>query len=531
MYNVLIVDDEAPARALLKLKVDWTSINCSIVGEAKNGQEALDLYHALKPDLIITDIQMPVMNGIELIKAIRQVSKSQPIIILSCHESFSYARKAIQLGVQDYLIKDSFETDELYSIITDMFDARMNKRQVIAATVQSNTDHQKSLMTKSLMTSSYDQATIDQVISTHDLDLKGHQFSLLYIDIEILGQDPANPIQAYSLTDIELIQNLIRLSMKDLAQGEVCYDRGNVFIVICTIPDCHSDLMCRRETIALANHIRHSLAEHYPVQTTVGISNTLSHLTQLNKAYEESQLAANRKIINGYDKTYLSTVTTTIEDDHYIKILNVKLARINKALEEATFGPIEKELHDIFLQNLKGFMQYNYLKHTNWTLLGMLIDYCSHNALSYTDIFGSRSPWEDIMDIKTVDGMYTWFKKAIHHIEAGLKVEENTAYSYHVSKSIQYIKDHYSDAISLKALSDELDINNAYLSRLFKKETGIGLTDYINQVRIDKAKELIETTHKKMYEIAELTGFNNNQRFFSVFKKVVGESPGDYKKG
>lgn len=117
MYRVLIVDDEYPARELLKTAVDWEKAGVSEILEADNGEKALEIYHKYKPELIITDIQMPVMNGLELIRRIKEEDSRQHFVILSCHESFSYAKTAIRLGVRDYLLKDSYTEEELYTLL------------------------------------------------------------------------------------------------------------------------------------------------------------------------------------------------------------------------------------------------------------------------------------------------------------------------------------------------------------------------------------------------------------------------------
>ena len=108
MRPILIVDDETPSRELIKMSLDWCSFGFDPILEARNGREALALYEAQKPGLIITDIQMPVMDGLELIRAVRERCPAQPIVILSCHERFSYAKEALRLGVIDYILKDSF---------------------------------------------------------------------------------------------------------------------------------------------------------------------------------------------------------------------------------------------------------------------------------------------------------------------------------------------------------------------------------------------------------------------------------------
>lgn len=117
MKTVMLVDDERPARELLKLSIDWEKAGFRILWEARNGRQALEQYQQQKPDLIITDVQMPVMDGLELLKEIKRICPSQNIVILSCHENFSYARQALKYGVMDYLIKDALTEETLYSLL------------------------------------------------------------------------------------------------------------------------------------------------------------------------------------------------------------------------------------------------------------------------------------------------------------------------------------------------------------------------------------------------------------------------------
>lgn len=120
MHKVMIVDDERPARELLKMLADWGMAGFEIVAEATNGKDALQKYREFHPDLIITDIQMPVMDGIELMRAVRENDPEQRFVILSCHESFEYAREALKMGAMDYLIKDALTKEALSALLMQL---------------------------------------------------------------------------------------------------------------------------------------------------------------------------------------------------------------------------------------------------------------------------------------------------------------------------------------------------------------------------------------------------------------------------
>lgn len=528
MYKVLIVDDEAPARELLKLKIDWASINCQVIGTAKNGQEGLIAYKNLEPDLIITDIQMPVMDGLTFIEKINAIDPDQPIIILSCHESFDFAKRAMKMGINDYLIKDSFETDELYVIISSIFQAS-NESTTISTQSSRNPELHSNIVNQFIVNpENHDPMAY---VLNHQLRLEQGPYFVLFFDIELLDQDITST-NSHLLTPYERNQLFHHMDaiVQDDYTGELAHLDGNQFYAIVCCHNTRSEGDMRHEAIALSNRMRNQINSMYHIQSTIGISLPFTSLDGLEKAYSQSKEATERKIIGGYDKSYLYNQQNRFEDSQYTKILNIKLERISKALEEKAFDPMIKEIKDIFLQNLKGFMQYNYLKYTNWTLLGMLIDYCAKEQISYKKICDSPSPWEDILALKTVDDMCHWHLKSFLKIKEMVSVPISNDYSYHTQKIVDHIMAHYKEAISLQDLATQFDMSNAYLSRLFKKETGQSMTDFVNNVRIEEAKKLLDESTMKMYEIAEQTGFSSNQRFFSTFKKFMGISPGEYRK-
>lgn len=120
MKTVMLVDDERPARELVKMTINWEKAGFQILWEARNGKQALEQYAEKKPDLIITDIQMPVMDGLELLERVKAICPSQKVVILSCHEDFSYARRALRAGVLDYLIKDALTDEVLYNLLESL---------------------------------------------------------------------------------------------------------------------------------------------------------------------------------------------------------------------------------------------------------------------------------------------------------------------------------------------------------------------------------------------------------------------------
>lgn len=527
--RVLIVDDEKPARELLKMRIDWAKLGFDMINTAHDGEEALNIYKKTSPILVITDIQMPIMDGLELISRIKKIKPEQRIIILSCHESFSYAKQAMKLGVTDYLIKDSFQPEEMYSLLSDIYISNLEgESKPLNPTLDFAS---QQLAVKTLVFEGISQDLLPEYLQKYQLSLEGELYVLLYLEIEKYKPDISSPKIYIEKQDIRKVLDVIKATLNSHLRGECCYDEKNGFIIICGLPGQSSEMKLLQELAGISSQLRVSIKSLADKNVTIGISRPFVGLAKVRNALNEGKSAVQKKIFMGYDKTFYYSDNSFSHEQHYVDILDLKCKKIESFLAEQNFQSVAVEIKDIFLQNIRGFMQYNYLKHTNWVLLMTLIKYCSGKGLSFFDIRNDMySPWEDLMDLNTVDEMCSWFLDNVARLSALLDSASQSGYSYYVNKGIAYIKHNYSKNLSLSSIAEYLQINSAYLARIFKKETGINITDYINTTRIDTAKKLVAGTSKRFYEIAEETGFNNTQRFYELFRRYVGQSPGDYRK-
>jgi len=531
-YSVLIVDDEKPARELIKMKLDWSKLGFDLIDEARDGEEALELYAKKRHNIVVTDIQMPVMDGLQLIEKIKEINSDQPIVILSCHENFLFAKKAIRLGVEDYLIKDTFNVEELYSLISKIIksDIVLGNDNSVTLNEDGQFDGHKDIVIKTLIFEGVKQELLPEYLDKYKLNLKSKQYILLYVDVD---KKPKGQFSKDYLSkeEIRTVLQISRSIMNDDARGEVCFDEKNGFVCIYGIACGISLMNLLKEANSVANRIRTQIREKLERVVTIGISRCFYGLSSVKTAYDEAKLAAQRKIFMGSDRIFFYSNTASGDETHIIPLLNMKLKRIKSNLCEKNFEPIYGEVRDLFLQNLKGFMQYNYLKHTNWELISILMDFCSSNGIEFNEVSEVvGSPWETLMDKNTVEEMCSWFVELIKRVETRNKQGNQSEYSFYVGKSIKHIMKHFSEPIGLSNLADSFGISSAYLARIFKKETGQSITDFTTNLRVEEAKKLIMTTDKKLYEIAEETGFGSTQRFYLLFKKVVGVSPGEYRK-
>lgn len=367
MYTVLIVDDETPSRNILNLIAHWEEAGFQVIGEAENGKQALDFYKKRRPDVIITDIQMPIMDGIELIEKITEVCPEQLFIILSCHESFAYAQKAISLGVSDYLVKDMLTEEQIHKSLKHAIERKQKKQEDIS-------------------------------------------------QIKILSQEYED-------------------DFKDLGD---------------TFPDI-------------------------------------------------------------------------------IRVVNRRLDSLNSALMMKDTHTVRKEIQLLYQQRLEGIARYKYLNYLNSRLFAWILDECIKNNIDKSLVFsGEEIPYDLLQTVENPTDAGSRFCRWIEKV-IGLEADKHN-YRSRIREIIEYIQNNYSKDISLQSIADEFHVHKVYLARTFKEDTGTTITDYVNHLRIEKAKLLLSISDYQVNDIAYMTGFNNMQNFYSIFKKYSDKSPLEYRR-
>jgi len=369
MYTVLIVDDETPARNMVKLVLDWGACGFEIIGEALNGADALKQCLTLKPDLVITDIQMPIMDGIEFIKQAKAAGSAAHFIILSCYESFSYAQQSIKLGVCDYLIKDLITKEQL-------------------------------------------QDTLNQIIP---------KFNTSHLPL------PAK------------------------------------------------------------------------TSATVMSKEFSADFDKLKAIYPSSSANIEWKL----DRLF-----------SYLLTRNIAAAQTN--------------IRSLYSQNFPGLVQYSYLNYINSLIFYWLFDMCMKHDIPYNKLFHNNKIPNDILlttDSPTVacEAFCEW----IQTLDALL--DEPPRYSHRIKNVINYLHENYYLDIGLQSIANLFDIHKVHLARIFKAETGTTLIDYLNTLRIQKAKLLLYISDYKINDIVYIVGYNNPQNFYTLFKKHVDCSPTEYR--
>lgn len=537
MFKVMIVDDEVLIRIGIKSSIEWESNGFQVIGEAQNGAEALELYEKYFPEIVITDIRMPVMNGLELIRALKQKNSHVKIIVLSYYNDFEYVREALKLGAVDYILKMTMEPKDLLSLLLKIKEQVIEEHQQKCEMEEMKGKYQLSIelleeklvndIIKGTFTS---ESEIIKNLNMINAELPLKSLVVLYLQID----DYAVQTRQYSERErgflSKSILNLIKEVLRESHPGITGLINEKEFV--CLLGFKNSDVFVKLSSYiyTLSNKIKYSLQKFTNFTVAVGVSGICTDVCSIQEYCNQARKAVLYKLFKGKN--------SVIFYDEIRKEL-VSLPRWMPSNVENSLrsyfakGDIEaiRMLYDsIFKGLIKPSMDVDFANSVCDELILILKKITTDSGKDFNKIIEqSRIPYSSIRDIETLDERY---KLLIQLTEDTIKNEDVCRvyrYSPLIQKAVGYLYNNYNRDIKLKDVADYVNISPAYLSQLFKVETGENLVNYLNNIRVKKAKELMLNTDMKIYEIAVRVGLENARYFSQVFKKYEKITPAEFR--
>jgi len=537
-YQVLLVDDEKPARETLRCLIDWQETAFQVAGTARDGREALALFKSCRPDLIITDIQMPVMDGLELIRAVRQESAATQFVILSCHEKFAYARAAMQLGVSDYLIKDLLTPADLYSALakaeTALSGAASGGGAGQIRTAPETDEYSQAARNAALKAIVFEEMAASEkssLAAQFALDLQGEYFLLLVVQVD--DYQRINRERTYG--DCKALQQqvagTIRQSLGSGLGGECCHLQDGEFIAIARLREMASQMKYVAAAYGLAEGIRRGIGEAAGISVTIGISRSFRGFGQIMEHYREAAAVIQYKILLGKGRILFYNSTCVPHKSISPEMIEDRISRIRSAAQGSQVDELNRELRQLFRQDLPSFMEYHYLQEVNSRLFAILLQLSASYHLTCRDIFGcGYLPLDQVEKLETASEIGEWFCQAFARLICEKEGMARRDYSLHIQSALAYIHQHYPQSIGLAQIAAALNLHKVYLCRLFKQETGENLAHYILHFRIGEAKRRLLTTDRSLAEIAGEVGFASMGHFSTAFRKSTGLAPAEFRR-
>jgi len=520
MYKVLVVDDEFRQRMGIVKHVDWKSLNVKQVESAENGLQALEIAKELMPDILITDIKMQGMDGLELIEKMTELVPGLKSIIISGYDEFEYARAAIELKAQVYILKPvnlQKLHDELKKLIALCENERLAKDEYIQ--LKEYLEQSKPLLIdkflKDLLYGNYvDNTSIERQIKLLDIDKLNANYYIALFSIS-----ESEPGQAANYSENIMIAHKLNMKFKDIPNIMFTQIGDNKFVLfISAISD---------KAIDIVYNIKEYINNTFGVAVTVGVSEEMKGLLHVHEAYNQATKALREKFFIGEDKVIFYKSRTNEEaiyniDEIYKELLNcVEIGDCNGGQQCIT------EIFNIFT---KYYVNMLYIKTFCFRLTGDLYKLVYDLDGRIEDIFGNENSVIDKMyRFDTIVDVKMWITNVVIAITEYVGDIKRKNYNSVIEQVKSIINEKYFEDIKIEDLAKEVYLSPNYLCNLFKEEVGVSIIDYLTTVRINFAKKLLKTSDKKMYEIAEMTGFNSASYFSNVFKNITGLSPKEYR--
>jgi two-component system response regulator YesN len=326
MFNVLIVEDEMLVSIGLKNMIDWAGFDMQIIAEMQNGKAALEIYHQLKPDLILTDIKMPIMDGLELISEIRKNDKKTKIIILTCYQEFDLVRQALKLGVSDYILKLKMSTEEMESVIKKVHDELLSENMVRKVT------HEETLDVNLIKAKMIRNYVLDQTCSDEEFAglvcKMGLRFSAAGLVLCIMKIDRYEQLHnkfdaQHENTIRQTILNLIDELLEKYKRGEIMHEKDERFLLLFSFGDIVSEQETQLLLYEILDRISIIMKTYINISVTFGVSRRVDQYSALHVLYKEafsalkeSYYTGDKKLVFYADKDNQSTYLSMLKKFH-----------------------------------------------------------------------------------------------------------------------------------------------------------------------------------------------------------------------
>lgn len=532
VYDVLIVDDESLIRDGIKYLLSGHSDKYRIVAEASNGKEALEICRQTRADIVLTDIKMPVMDGFELIRALKSGFPSVKVILLSYHADFYYAKEAIKLGATDYILKIGLTGEDLLnvlekagaSIVNDT--ERENEVNELKKQLDLNMEEIKGKFLKDILAGILrTDEMIRESILTLKLKLDEENLVCAIVDFcKDSSPDPYSPEKDLKLLEDPAL-SIIDEILGECGKGEVFKSEDSRFVLFLCFPGRKSAGSIDSGLKAILGNIRDCIRKYMSVDVTIGHSNIHTGYGKLADMYMEASKAISFKFYagNGEILKFDGRRNFYGMDYKWSKEKRNHLMEMVKNTDKAGCASLikgvlqELKARQIQADDVKNFCVDIVLDCNEavkgWKGLEAGVDRKYHELFRMNDLRNLISYVSDIV-LKTVDIMS----------DTG-----NTAMRSEIKRVVGYIGEHYQEELSVKFLADSVNLSMNYFGQLFKRETGENVVDYINKIRIRQAKKLLGNPQLKMEEISEKVGLSNVKYFHKVFFKLTGMTPKKYR--
>jgi two-component system response regulator YesN len=533
MYKIIIVEDEIPVRNAICNIIRWEELGYELVHVSGDGQDALAYIENNQIDVVLTDICMPFMDGLNLSSEVKKILPTVKIVIITGYNEFEYAHKAVEVGVDHYLLKpitaEEF-TKLLIEIKNELDDEFTNKRNLLALKkqVEINRDILRDKFLMNLLCNKINANVIKDKIHNLDIRLEGTKYIVAVLQPDNI-QEVANSNWDcdYQLLEFAIL-NICNEALSKHGQN-ICILGHDDQIIMVFVNDKQHDIEFRDTIEEILNKIIVCVEKFYGIGMYIGVGDSYEELQELHFSYKDALNALEYRVLNGSDKIIYKMDVEQSSSFSYHKI-DECLRELEYAIKiggNKTDKIIDYIFSIIIFNNVHISQFRTILLKITTTILKSYEDICSETNNLIIDF----NQFNEVFAKERIDEVKEYYKKLCKDLSNEINKERIDIKTSQIQKAYQFIYNNYQDkGLDIKMICNHLNMSPSYFSRIFKTETDQTFMQYLTKVRMEKAKQLLINSDYKVYEISEKVGYEDPHYFSYNFKKKTGVKPTQYRK-
>lgn len=514
-FKVLIAEDESEKAKGIAWMVKKYNPECTPILIAGDGQEGYEMALQEHPDIILTDIRMPNMDGLEMIRALRDKESGAEFIVLSGYAEFGYAKKAIELGVRNFITKPVDEM-ELSGTLQQVCREIAEKRSTEDARLKMNDDMRNYVLRDFLEKGEGDIYKVKESLEQIGAAGKYREYACMAVECD--DSDVGRTALWSDETEYLDIEEGIFL---------YCVKSDPEKLVFIIAGDC---LGTEKKRIIGEKCL--CFLDEKNISTDIGIGRTYKDCMQLPKSYEEACIALNYRILKMKSREILYEQLCDLENNQDELITDQEMEQLRDRIDRFDQTGFRVALKSIFNRVLsENQLTLPDLQKLSLNIVLMGLHNIPVAQLQMNEYFGKNLfTLKSIEKFRTIEQLENWIINMITSMNELMIKDSIPKKKDVIAEAKEYIRQHYDQNISLNDISRQFYINPSYFSQLFKKKTGMTYQNYLTEYRIDRAARLLEETDLRIYEVCQMVGYSDVNHFNQLFERLRGMKANEYRK-
>lgn len=530
MFKLLIVDDNPSDRNGVQRMIDWTSLHIEVVGIAANGREGCRKAEELEPDIVLTDVSMPFMDGLEMAANMKESLPKVKFVFMSCFDEFEYVKNALYLDAYGYVLKP-IRLPELIEVMRKVVE---EKQREVEGTeehrrlLQQINDSMPVLREQFFIDLLYGSATsydISDRMSYLGLESLEGPFTICYMQIDhyeqMFGGQPVE--QTYLVS--QKMKNILHSTLLSACTGYIIHQQPGGIACILFPGDEDYELILEK-LLDEAGGCRDEMAAEIGSTVTVGIGDLSCDLADIPHIFERARYAVRLKLYSEGGRMILASDVGAVDMPMPYRLEEVKELLL-KALNRGQQQQLRTMMDRIFRPESQ--FTEDYMKSAALTVYYAVSTVCMERNVMSEEVVGPLDAvWVRLREMESVAEIRQWLEQLLHSAVERLGAKEGGRIAAIAEQIKLIIQEHYADYANMEQIVRPLHISANHANMLFKQHTGMTIFEYLIRVKMEAAKSMLLDPYVKVYEIAEKVGYKSKARFGSIFKDYTGLTPKQY---